>query len=271
MNTQKKLVVCPSPALMHTLKVEDSIVVVIDILRATTSICVAFDHGAKEIIPVETVEECQAFKNKGYILAAERDGLIVEGFDKGNSPFSFMGEDIKNASIAMTTTNGTKCIQISKNAKEIVCGSFANMTILCDYLRSRNENIILLCAGWKDKLNLEDTAFAGAIASELENQYFPSDDSTRIAMTLYRSANTRKRFYIKNATHFERLIRLKLVNDVKYCLKKDLHPVLPVFKDGRLIDISDQFAASKGIKNKPRRRLGFLWWSLLQRAKNGQM
>lgn len=231
-----KVIVCPSPLFLKTLPVKGSIVVVIDILRATTSMCVAFGNGASEIVPLETIEECRAYKEKGYLIAGERDGKMVEGFDMGNSPFSFMGEHIRDAKIAMTTTNGTKCIHASKQAHQIIIGAFVNMTNVVNYLKEQKRDVILLAAGWKDKMNLEDTAFGGAVAIELENEFTPTEDSTRIAMTLYEAMLKDKRFFIKNATQYEQIVGLNIVEDVKYCLKRDLHGVLPIYQNGKLIN-----------------------------------
>ncbi len=238
MKKKNRVIVCPSPGLIHTLDLKDKIVVVIDILRATTSMCVAFQNGAEAIIPVESVDECLSYQKEGkYICAAERDGEVVKGFQIGNSPFSYMTPDINGSTIVMTTTNGTKSIHCSKDAHEIVIGSFSNWSILREYLYQQNRDIILLCAGWKDKLNLEDTVFAGALADSLKDHLQPHDDSTMIAINLYKAANKDKLFYIKNSTHCERLVKLNMQEDVKYCLKKDLNPVLPVFKGDRLVNV----------------------------------
>ncbi len=232
-----KVIVCPSPLFLKTLPVKGSIVVVIDILRATTSMCVAFGNGASEIVPLESIDVCLSYREKGYLIAGERDGKMVEGFDMGNSPFSFMGEHIQNAKIAMTTTNGTKCIHASKQAYQVIIGAFVNMTQVVNYLIEQQRDVILLAAGWKDKMNLEDTAFGGAVAIELENNGFiPTEDSTRIAMTLYDAMLKDKRFFIKNATQYDQIVGLNIIEDVKYCLKKDLHHVLPIFQKGKLID-----------------------------------
>jgi 2-phosphosulfolactate phosphatase len=107
--TEKPLIdVCLSPALYHLFKPQDSIVVVIDVLRATSSICVAFENGASSLTPVSTVEESMAYKAKGFLIGAERQGEMLDGFDFGNSPFSYMSNRINGSNIALTTTNGTK-------------------------------------------------------------------------------------------------------------------------------------------------------------------
>ena len=236
---QKWVGVCISPAMIDQFELDNAIVVVIDILRATTSMCVAFAHGAKSIVPVVDIEECMTYKEKGFLVAAERNGEMIQGFDFGNSPFSYMQDKIKGRDIAMTTTNGTKCIDLALkgNAKEIIIGSFANLTVLCRYLIERNENIVLFCSGWKDRINLEDTIFAGAVIKKLWPRFRLYEDAALIAETLYRNANRKKRFYMRNSSHFNRMIHLRIQNDVKYSLRRDTNAVIPMLKDGSLVNI----------------------------------
>src|SRR5690606_24631136 len=129
--------------------VEESIVVIIDIFRATSSICYGIHNGAKAIIPVSTVEECLSFKHHGHLLAAERNGMVVEGFDFGNSPFSYTVERVKGKTIVLTTTNGTRALKLSEEAYRVVMGSFLNLTTLCQWLLKEKKDVVLLCAGWK--------------------------------------------------------------------------------------------------------------------------
>lgn len=234
-DAKKKIRVALSPALIKKEDLKESIVVVIDILRATTSMCVAFDFGVESIIPVQTLEECYAYKEKGYLVAAERNAVPVEGFDFGNSPFAFMTPLLKGKTLVMSTTNGTRAIYASKGAIEILIGAFANQSLLIDYLRFRNENIILVCSGWKYEINIEDTIFAGAVVYDLQPYFQLGNDAAMIAMALYKEADVRKSYFLRNSVHFHRLIERDLQPDVKYCLRRDTHPVLPYLKDDRLV------------------------------------
>ena len=233
---KKSIQVCLTPALLDTFDLTDKIVVVIDILRATTSMCVALHQGVEHIVPVETLEECESYADKGYIVAAERNGEVINGFAYGNSPYSFMDPSLEGKTLAMTTTNGTRALHAASDAKQIVAGAFANMSVLIDWLVSENENIVLLCAGWKNKINLEDTIFAGAMVEALREHFEPIDDASIIALCLQQAATVDKRFYLENSSHFNRLIRLNLQRDVKYSLRRDTHPVLPFYYNGVLID-----------------------------------
>lgn len=227
---KKYIHVCLTPALIDQFDVKGAIVVVIDILRATTSMCVAFDHKANLIVPFDNIEACRAFKEKGFLTAGERKGEKIPDFDLGNSPFDFMKSEIAGANIAMTTTNGTKAIQmaVERGAKDVVIGSFPNITVLCNWLREQNENICLLCSGWQDHPNMEDTIFAGAVCRELDGDFYYYQDTALMADMLYFISNIRKRYSLRKSSHFNRLTHLNLQKEVKYCLKWNTHPVLPV-------------------------------------------
>lgn len=258
--SKKWVGVCISPALIDQFELEQAIVVVIDVLRATTSMCVAFDHGVRSMIPVVTTDEGLEYKRNGYLAAGERDGEQVEGFDFGNSPFSFMSEELRGKDIVITTTNGTKAIKaaVALNAKEIVVGAFPNYTALCNYLIERNENVVLVCAGWKDKPNLEDTIFAGAVVNRLRPYFRLYEDTTLIAETLFRSATRRKRYYLRSSSHFNRLYhKLQIQKDVKYSLRRDTHPVIPKLFGDHLVEINSPYVAEfeKKAKRKAEKKM----------------
>jgi len=229
--------VCLSPALIPLFKVEDYIVVIIDIFRATSSICYGIDNGAVAIIPVSQVEECAAYAEKGldYLLAAERDGKVVEGFDFGNSPFSYTKEKVAGKTIVLTTTNGTHALHLSRGAKKIVIGSFLNLTSLCTWLKTQNDNILLVCAGWKNNFNLEDTLFAGAAVDQLQGPDFKPDDAAIAANDLYQLGKHDINAYLKKTSHSERLKKLGIEKDIEFCLQVDLTTAIPVLDGERLV------------------------------------
>ena len=141
MDTRKHVEVCFTPGEYEYFKDEYEIVVVIDVLRATSAICAAFDNGVKSIIPVATLEEAREYQKKGYLVGAERKGEIVEGFDFGNSPYSYMKEELKGKDVVLSTTNGTKALSIAKEAENVVVGSLLNLDVLCEWLAKQNKNI----------------------------------------------------------------------------------------------------------------------------------
>ena len=230
--------VCLTPALLHLYNIENSIVVVIDILRATSSITYGMDNGAEAIIPVAQVEDCLAYADKGYLLAAERNGEVVVGYDFGNSPFSYTKVKVAGKTIVLTTTNGTKAMHMAQaRAHKVVVGSFLNLTSLCDWLKVQDQDVLLLCAGWKDKFNLEDTLFAGAVVNVLRKDFVHFDDACVAAEDMYLLAKDDLRGYLKKSSHNHRLEQLKIEEDVKFCLKVDMCKVIPVLEGKRLIPL----------------------------------
>ncbi|RZJ82151.1 MAG: 2-phosphosulfolactate phosphatase [Flavobacterium sp.] len=228
--------VCLTPALLHLYNIENSIVVVIDILRATSSITYGMDNGAEAIIPVAQVEDCLAYADKGYLLAAERNGEVVVGYDFGNSPFSYTKEKVAGKTIVLTTTNGTKAMHMAQErAHQVVVGSFLNLTSLCDWLKVQDKDVLLLCAGWKDKFNLEDTLFAGAVVNVLRKDFVHFDDACVAAEDMYVLAKDDLRGYLKKSSHNHRLEQLNIEEDVKFCLKIDMCKVIPVLEGERLV------------------------------------
>ena len=214
------------------------IVVVIDILRATSAMVTAFEHGVRSIIPVGTIEEARNYIGReGYIAAAERNGEVVEGFAVGNSPIAFAQMDLKDKTIVMTTTNGTKAINLASGARKVVIGSFLNLTALTDWLLKQDENVLLLCSGWKDKFNLEDSVFAGAVMDRMlaSGKFGLEEDSSIAAKYLYMSASENVMGILKAAPRRKRLESLNLYEDVKFCLTPDQSKVIPILQDGALV------------------------------------
>ncbi|MCD8742307.1 2-phosphosulfolactate phosphatase [Mucilaginibacter roseus] len=238
--SQPGLAVCLTPALLPLYKVEDYVVVVIDIFRATTSICYGIENGAEAIIPVSQVEECAAYREKGlsYLLAAERDGQVVAGFDFGNSPFSYTADKVAGKTVVLTTTNGTHALHLSRSAKQIVLGSFLNLTALCNWLKDQHENILLVCSGWKNNFNLEDTLFAGAIVEQLKGSVHRTDDPAIAANDLYQLAKNDLAGYLSKTSHSERLKQLGIEKDIAFCLNVDLTTAIPVLLGEKLVKLS---------------------------------
>ena len=238
-DTRKRIEVCFTPGEYAYFKDEFETVVVIDVLRATSAICTAFQYGVAAIIPVPTIEEAMAYKNQGYLAGAERKGQIVEGFDFGNSPFSYMREEFKGQEVVLTTTNGTKSLDVAKDAEIVVVGSFLNLEALSIWLSKQEKNVLCLCSGWQDKFNLEDTICAGAISDYLlsTGNFTSDEDSSIAAKYLYLSAKDNYFGYLKSSSHRRRLKNLNLNEDIKYCLTPNQTNVIPILKDGKLVQL----------------------------------
>jgi 2-phosphosulfolactate phosphatase len=235
-SNKPSLEVCLSPALLHLYDVKSSIVVIIDVLRATSTICTALYNGATRVIPVSSVEECVNIGRAiGGITAGERDGRIAEGLVHGNSPFEYPRDFVENKTLVLTTTNGTKLLHMAKDAIQIITGSFPNISAVCEYLISQNQNVILGCAAWKDRVNMEDTLFAGAVVSRIKAHFDVNCDSAIAAETLYETAKDDIHTFMKQASHYKRLANYGLEKDIHYCLTADGANVLPLFRDGELI------------------------------------
>lgn len=229
--------VCLSPDLMHLYRVQDQTVVVVDILRATSCMTTAFAHGIDSITPFAKLPECLALKSEGYLTAGERDGKKVDGFDLGNSPFEYMDPLLIGKKIAFTTTNGTQAIARSIGARDIIIASFLNLSAVVAFLRKVSNSILIVCSGWKGKVNLEDTVFAGALVENLKDDFVPACDAPIIAQRLYSEARRNLKEYLKDSSHIKRLQRLNIQKDIDFCLTEDQYDVVPVIRENRIIVI----------------------------------
>lgn len=229
-----------SPRLLDLHELKGAIVVVIDVLRATSTIATALYNGASSVVPVDDVAKCISIgKSLCGITAGERDGKIAEGLQYGNSPFEYPDDFVRDKTLVLTTTNGTRLLHMALElgADHIITGSFPNLSAVCGYLVRQNQPVVLACSAWKDRVNIEDTLFAGAVISRVKEHFFINCDSTRIAETLYDVAQPDFYDYLKkmNATHYQRLTRFGLEKDLRYCLTIDIANVLPYYENETLI------------------------------------
>ena len=232
-----KLEVCFSPALLHLYNPIDTITVIIDVFRATSTIAAALDNGAKCVIPVSAVNDCIALGKEieNSVTAGERDGRIAEGLQYGNSPFEYSKEFIQGKTLVLTTTNGTRLLHMVEGADTIITGSFLNLGAVCDYLIAQEKPVILGCAAWKDRFNLEDTLFAGAVVSCVQEHFSINCDSARAARALEKQTGGDYLGFLKDSSHYHRLSSYGLEEDLAYCTTVDLHPVVPILKGRELI------------------------------------
>jgi len=229
--------VCLSPRLIELYELKGKTVVVVDILRATSSMVTGMAHYVKEIIPVTTVEKCFELQKKGCIAAGERNGQVVDGMDMGNSPFSYMDKNLESKTIAMTTTNGTVAIEKSTSAKQILIGAFLNIQCLADYLKEYKNDVLVFCAGWKGRVNLEDSLFAGNLIHLLEGSHTCQDDAALMARSMYTSAQHDISAYLADCAHAQRLGNLGIQKDIDFCFQKDKYQIIPHFKEGKLVTL----------------------------------
>ncbi len=230
---------CISPALLNQYQLNNAIVVIIDVFRATSTIAAVLKNGAKCIIPVDEVAKAIDISKKiGAIAAGERDGQIAEGLQHGNSPLEYSREFIGGKTLVLTTTNGTKLLQMAldNNADTIITGSFPNLSSVCNYLVTQNKNVVLGCAGWKDRFNIEDTLFAGAVINRIKENFTIHCDSSLMADILYEQNKDDLMGFAPKLTHYHRLVdRFGLIDDIRFCLTPDSADVLVVYEDGKLV------------------------------------
>jgi 2-phosphosulfolactate phosphatase len=236
MSNKPSVEVCFSPKLYnHKLTSGSFITVVVDILRATTSICAAFDHGVKEIIPVSDLDEARKMKERGFFVASERNGKIMDFADIGNSASDFIREDLEGETVVFSTTNGTKTINMARDASEVLIGAFANFLSLTDYLISRKEQAVIFCAAWKNLFNLEDSVFAGAVAERLlENGFSTQCDSAYGAIDMWQKAKPDLKKYLSKSSHRNRLKHLVSDSDFDYTVTLNSTRVVPRLNGDKL-------------------------------------
>ena len=209
-------------------------------MRATSTIATALYNGAKSVIAVDSVSRCiELGKQIHGITAGERDGKIAEGLEYGNSPFEYPKEFVDGKTLVLTTTNGTRLLQMAleKGAKEIITGSFCNLSAVCNHIIEMKRDVILGCAAWKDRVNMEDALFAGAIISRVRKHFDINCDSSHISEAMYERGKKDLFSFIKNnnASHYHRLMNFGLEKDIRYCLTPDLANILPIYSDGKLM------------------------------------
>ena len=238
------LEVCLSPALLHLYDTRDAVVVIIDVFRATSTIAAALHNGAARVMPVASVQDCIATGacTQNSITAGERDGRVAEGLQYGNSPLEYPADFVRDKTLVLTTTNGTRLLHMVEGAAEIITGSFVNLTAVCEFLVAQEgKRVILGCAAWKDKFNLEDTLFAGAVVERIRGHYTISDDSARVAVHLHAQAQQvldgggEYIDFLRDSSHYNRLSRYGLVDDMKHCTTPDVHPVVPILRGTDLV------------------------------------
>jgi 2-phosphosulfolactate phosphatase len=228
---------------------KDKNVVVVDVLRATTTITVALANGAKEIIPAESVSTAARI-SKGLgksLLCGERNGTIVEGFNLGNSPLEYTGEVIKDKSLIFSTTNGTLSITKSRLTKSCVLGGFINLSKVVEHIRTLEKDVIIVCSGKLNNFCIEDAVCAGTIIRKLfsedsEKQKYMPDDSAYACLELGTDLVTDNNLpseekilkMLEKSEHGRYLISLGFEEDLRLCSGIDSYPYLPVYNNGTI-------------------------------------
>jgi 2-phosphosulfolactate phosphatase len=229
--------VCLSPELIHLHDVNGRVAVVVDILRATSCMTAGFGSGVAEIKPFADLESCRKMRDKGYLIAGERNGKKVDGFDLGNSPFDYLEAGSSGRKLAVTTTNGTVAIEKSSGADHVIIGSFLNLEAVAHWVKEAAQDVLIVCAGWKGKVNLEDTLFAGALVDRLYPAFTLGCDAPLVALHCYQGMQDNLLDHVMASSHAQRLKRLDIEKDISYCLQQDLFEVVPRLTNGSLVNV----------------------------------
>ena len=235
-----KLYVCFSAGEIVPAELAGRTVVVIDVLRASTSILEALAAGAKTIYPVPSVEEALRLANslgrQSVLLAGERRRLPIEGFDLGNSPAEFAGERVAGKTLIMSTTNGTVVFGQTTAADRVLVAALGNLTAVVEDLVRTNAEPVLLCSGRERQFALEDAVCAGMLASRLRAAApgpWELNDAAIAAVALAeRFGSADELFPITEAG--QAIADVGLGADLPFCARLDKHQVVPIFQDRQI-------------------------------------
>ena len=215
------------------------LVVVIDVLRASSTIVTALANGCNGFIPIlspeQAKEEAQQIKKERVLLGGEREGKKIEAFDLGNSPREYKREVVKDKTVIFSTTNGVKTLEMVKDAHRIIIGSFLNLHAVCNYCINYQGDILVICAGKEGKYSLEDTACAGMLINFLKNALsdtYLESDTNLTAQLLYEKFGNNILEILRKSQHGQYLESIGLGEDSKFCSQLDFFNIVPIFRDG---------------------------------------
>jgi len=229
------LTTCLSPAQLAEESLLAKRIVIIDVLRATSTICAALYHGMKSVITVADIKAAATYRKGDFIVAAERQGKTPEGFQYGNSPLTYQTKEFINKTLVLSTSNGTNAVEKSKTASEILCGAFVNLNALIAYMQKHPMDSILLCAGWHEQPAFEDSLLAGALVKMLKADYSIENDAGLLAGSLYEKHAMNLFEAFKQSDHFKRLSGLGREEDLRYCAGINVAPVVPQWQKDRFV------------------------------------
>jgi 2-phosphosulfolactate phosphatase len=230
------------PSLVDPKELVGSTCVVIDVLRATTTIATALSAGAREVIPCLEIEDARRIAallpTGNYLLGGERGGKKIDGFQLGNSPAEYKPEVVKDRTIVFTTTNGTRALLACRGAELVLCGAFVNLSPLCEAIRNRS-NIHLVCAGTDGQISREDVLLAGAIVDRLSDEgSFSLNDEATLAKSAWQELkhfdNVKLGENLKNSRGGRNLVEIGMGLDILLACARNSTPLVPHFSHTRL-------------------------------------
>lgn len=221
--------------------VQDRVAVVVDVLRTSTTIAAALHNGARAVVPVVDMGEASTLASNldsaSFLLGGERSGQRIEGYRFGNSPLEYTRQRVAGKTLILNTTNGTPSIRKARRAAHVVVGSFVNASRVVEFVKGQNLDLVIVCAGWRNRVSLEDTLCAGMLLHRLWNGREPdeSTDTSHIAFTLFQREQADVAAALRRSRHGKRLIAMERADDVDFCASIDVLPVLPYYRDSQLV------------------------------------
>ncbi len=217
--------------------------VIIDVLRATSTIITAVSNGAKKIIPVADMEGASRIARtmdaNDFLLCGEKDGITIEGYHLGNSPQEYNPETVVDKTLIFNTTNGTKAIKKANLANRIYIGAFLNQQRILNAMKEHDDEVVLICSGWRGRFSLEDTLFAGSLLYHFFGGELPykTKDGAKIAFSLFERYKEDLEETIAKSDHAYRLQNLVPEGDIAFCCEIDKFDVLPGMRDGLITNL----------------------------------
>ncbi|MFT4604627.1 MAG: 2-phosphosulfolactate phosphatase [Rhodothermales bacterium] len=230
-----------SPAGVQPEELNGRTAVVIDVLRASSTIIFALSQGAREVIPVANLGEAgrmaSTLDSASYVLGGERGGKQIEGYQLGNSPLEYTADRVADKTVILSTTNGTPAIQAAAAAGELLVGGFVNARALAQAVRDAGNDVTIVCAGWENRVSLEDTLCAGFLVDLLLDGSSPANlsDTAYMALWQYRHDQHDLSVPISRCNHARRLEELGHGLDIPLCIEIDAWPVVPKLHESRLV------------------------------------
>lgn len=221
-------------------ELSDKTAVVIDLLRASSTMVTALQNGCDRIIPATSPNEAVKIKRASegeVLLGGEIDELKIQGFDLGNSPLEYNGTDIAEKTILYTTANGTVAVKRCDEAAEVLIGCMLNAQAVAQKVMEIGRDAALVCAGVRGKFSTDDVIAAGCILDRMVrlDGSLEMDDLSRVALKMYLGAKRDVRSALEGCAHYEHLVSLGLDEDIAFCLREDIYSVVPAYREGVII------------------------------------
>ncbi len=236
------------PEEIKNIRLSDKLIVIVDVLRASSTIITALANGCRGLVPIfspeQAKERARQFEKEKVLLGGERKGKKIKGFRLGNSPREYQKDIVEDRIIIFSTTNGVKTLEMVKGASRIIISSFLNLQAVCNYCFNFKGNILLVCAGREGHFSLEDTVCAGMLINFLRDIFpltYQEVDSNITAQILYNKFSNNILDMLRKSQHGRYLENIGLGKDLEFCSRLDVFNIVPVFREG-LISLNEKGA-----------------------------